>query len=501
MSETLATWAEVNYHPYDVIQSINETNSTSDKENKLKKFKKNDTWLKVVTYSYDPKFTFNIKKLPMELDTIRDLKSMGKSEDKIQLTKMFRLLDDLMLRVVTGNKAKLACNEFLKQTSRRTGELFYLIIKGDLKVGCNKRTFREAYGDGIVHLPAYMGAVSFKPHLVKALFNSCYNRPFIENKADGMYGAVVINKTKGLCYIESRQGEIILGMNKILKSLYKSNLFQGIDYVLNGEIMIKGVDRAKANGIVRAIKSLEEKVANGEHSDKKLEKFRSSYGMSLEEAKDKIYMQIWDWLPYENYRQGVFIMPRYKRLQKLEEELKGVESMEVINYIQAQTYDEAIAFFAQQLKDGLEGVICKSYNGEWKDSRPSYQIKMKIVFTSDLVIKGFVEGQENTRLEGTLGSLICETSDGKLRTGVGGFNDHERFEIWSKRDFYLNKIIEVVSNGITKAQNADTHALNYAQAYKIKKKMVIRHDKDEANSLKEVIAIEEAAMYGKCGKF
>lgn len=481
-------------HPMTIIGLLRKDNTDQWKDSVLDRFRENPAWLQTLTYTYDPKYTFGLKKFATELVEIQIRPYFLQDHLRQELTAMFHLLDKLFLRELTGNAAINAVDTFLSKTDCSTGQLLYWIIKGDLKCGIGKKTVSKKYGASVVWKPPYMGAVNFSPKKIQKLFKDSPAGVFVENKADGLYGAVIIDKETGVNYIESRQGLVIYGMDKIVNEA--KQLTSNCSFVLNGEILLKGYDRAKANGIVNSIKKIREKESKGDRIVKERADFLKEHEMTLEEAQDLVYMQCWDLIPLKEYKLRIWNCPRNERLRLLKYVLGSSKIISVIVYIVAQTYEEAIAFFNKQLELGLEGVIVKTMDGIWKDSKPVYQVKMKIMFTSDLRIIGFNEGEKDTKLKGTLGSLTCQSENGKMVTKVGGFSEKQRFEIWANKDKYLNRIIEVKCNGLSKSANKDEWSMLYANAYKPNKELIFRDDKLEANTIDELIDIEEASKYG-----
>ena len=136
---------------------------------------------------------------------------------------------------------------------------------------------------------------------------------------------------------------------------------------------------------------------------------------------------------------------------------------------------------------GEEGTILKSYDGEWKDGKPTWQIKMKLELALDLVITGFNYGTKGTKNENVVSSLNAETSCGKLKTRPQGLTESLMAEITENQENLLGTIIEVKCSGLS-FDNTGAYSLLYP-AFK-----GFRDDKSEANSLDECIEIQNAAI-------
>jgi len=104
---------------------------------------------------------------------------------------------------------------------------------------------------------------------------------------------------------------------------------------------------------------------------------------------------------------------------------------------------------ARDIGRKYEGLIWKEPSASYEfGSRSKAWIKEKNTEESvDVVAAGFVEGEG--RLDGTLGKVSIETSDGVDVGNTGsGFTDAMRDEVWENRDEYLGEPLEVSSEAI-----------------------------------------------------
>jgi DNA ligase-1 len=152
------------------------------------------------------------------------------------------------------------------------------------------------------------------------------------------------------------------------------------------------------------------------------------------------------------------------------------------------SYKEAMDHFQEVLAtevDGVpqEGTILKSEIGEWKDGKPTWQIKMKLEMDVDLVIVGFNYGTKGTKNENVISSLNCESSDGLLKTSPQGLKEKMMLYVTENQDNLKGKILKTKCNGISRDKDG-----NYSLFFPSFEE--IRDDKTVANSLEEIIAIE-----------
>lgn len=99
--------------------------------------------------------------------------------------------------------------------------------------------------------------------------------------------------------------------------------------------------------------------------------------------------------------------------------------------------------------NGEEGVIVKDFHAPYEfGTRSSSWQKIKMDdCTVDLNICGFEEGQG--RLDGTLGKVRLETSDGvNVGYSGSGFTDEERDTIWKNDDRWLGRTVEIEARGL-----------------------------------------------------
>jgi DNA ligase-1 len=108
---------------------------------------------------------------------------------------------------------------------------------------------------------------------------------------------------------------------------------------------------------------------------------------------------------------------------------------------------------------------------------------MKLEVVVELKVVGYNEGRN--KYVGMLGSLACESEDGKVKVNVAGFTDKQRQEIWDERG--LN-IIAVKSNSIMPPENKEHYSL-FLPIF-----VEERLDKKKADTLEQIQAQFEAAV-------
>jgi len=389
------------------------------------------------------------------------------------------LLQKAYNREVVGNDLFDLVSSLLNNKDKDYQELIFSIFDRNLKFGCNIKSINKAFGKNFIKTTPYMGAVSYSEKKAKKLFENG-NSVELNTKMDGRYANIIVNNNEVEIFSRSGKQSYFNGFNFYKEAVEIAYNLPFDNVVLNGELLVKGFDRYKANGIINAISQIREKELNGINTEKDKEKFKKSNSISITEAEKRITATIWDFVPLENYRSGEeFKLIREERRNLLETAVADTKNISFINYKIVNNFEEAMTEFKKLLAAGEEGAILKSNSGLWKDGKPVYQIKMKLELTVDLKIIGFNEGNKGTKYEGSLGSFICESEDGLLKSDPGGIKEDLRDEIWNNKEKYIGKIIEVKSCGLS--HDVD---MNYSLLHPSFNE--IRTDKNVADTLQQI---------------
>lgn len=450
-----------------IFNELNTTNSTKVKEQILRKYEDNELLKQVIYLALSPRVKFYIKKIPDYIP--HGISPLGET------------LQDLIVlrnRIKTGNDAIDFLAKQLSQLSENDAIVLERIIGKDLKIGLNESTVNKVWKKLIETTP-YQGAIAYDKKKVQKLFED-KKGVISQVKMDGRYANTII--TEGIVH-EARSGEITYlsgALDDVFES-FPSNI------VLNGELTIDGVNRYTSNGIIASIVSISKKINNNEDVTKELAEFKEEHHHSLEEMLPQIKYTVWDVITLDEYMNAGSKRPYEERFDDLKEMLKFVDSdrVRLVEYKMVNSPEEAMKHFQELLARGEEGTIVKGMSGVWKDGKPNHQIKIKLEIAVDLRIIGFNEGKKGTRLEGNLGSLICESECGVLKTDPAGITDDMRKFIWDNRDSLLNTYAEVICKGVSVTENG------YSLLHPVFGKL--RDDKTSGDDLESILKIEEAA--------
>ncbi len=506
------------------IEVLRNISSTNEKIKKIKEYFKeySGLWVRVLVYAYDPLKVFHVKKYKKE----------NIHTSVFSIYSIFPLLNKLSNREITGHAAVKAVENMRKMLSKEDAEVFDLILQKDLKCGINKKLIQKALGKDTFFEIGYMGAVPYDEKKVDRLLK---NETYIisQEKMDGEYCNLVIEiKSKNKNEDEVSLIEFYSRSNKvqkvplIIKEKLKKDINEFMKHyyfkpsIYNGELMIDGYDRYTSNGLLARIFKLEDYIEkNDEKKIKKAkEKIEEIAGDTLENVINNIKFHIWDYQDSneEYYTRIQTLVSPFNLMIKASDFFRWVDTkilinQEKFNLINKESHEliyknfnpdmNEIIFFKdideakKTLMDHFnaivsnegEGTIVKSGNAFWKKGKPVFQIKYKFEFECELRIKGFKQGNPGTKFENALGAFKCSSEDGVINCVPSGIAEDLRFEIWENQNEYLDKIITVKCNGLSKTKEG-TWSLLHPRFIKF------RGDKEKADNFDEIKEIQDGII-------
>lgn len=446
-----------------ILDQISNESSTLGKLEILKQNSENELLKRVLYLGISKRVNYHIKKIP----------SYNKSNNIIDLNTTLNGLDLLINRDLTGHAGIEHLSKLLSNLSDDDADVLERIIKKDLKIGIGESVNKSIAN--LIEITPYMGAQSFSNKKAKRLFESG-EKIKSDVKMDGRYGNGIIISNNA--EIVSRQGEkTFLEGSVLIEELSKLN-----DCVLIGELTIKNTHRYRANGMISSIIDINKKISDNIDASKSLKKFEKENNISYEEALNRIVYTCWDTISIEDYFNVENNEPYHIRWEKLKNIVSGSKHIQLVEYKMIESYEEALSHFLEIIERGDEGTIIKTMDGVWKDSKPWYQLKVKLEISVDLKIIGFEYGKKGTKNEKWISTLICESSDGLVRSNASGMKEKMMKHITENQDILLNTIVEVRCCGLSQNKNGD-YALLHPSV------VVLRDDKntcDDLNSIKEI---------------
>lgn len=459
-----------------IFDEIASTSGNNAKIDILRKYQDNELLKRVLYMANSKRVKFFIKQLPSYAPDNDGGENLEWALDG---------LGSIINRTYTGSEAINWLVTLLSGVSTDDAYIIERIIEKDCKIGMGTTFMNKVFKDLIEDTP-YMGAISFDEKKARAIFEKG-KFGISQIKMDGRYCNAIIRG--GEVELESRSGET----THVTGAKFLEELALLEDVVLNGELTMDGVPRYESNGIIASIIDIcgKKDERTEKENEKKLEAFEKKHG-SFEEALKSIRYTVWDCISVDEYFNKSSKDFYFNRLKKLDNMLYGDSNqfnmVKVIESRNIYSYKEAMDHFQEVLATEVngvpqEGTILKSGFGEWKDGKPTWQIKMKLEMDVDLVIVGFNYGTKGTKNESVISSLSCESSDGLLKTRPQGIKEEMMQYITENQDSLMGKIVQVKCNGLSNDKDG-----NYSLLYPAF--MMVRDDKNTCDSLEGIKSIE-----------
>ena len=454
----------------EILDEIANESSTNGKMEILKKHKGNVLLEKVLYLANSRRVKFYIRQIP-NYETTEGIQYFGLIDSLEQLKK-------LTDKVHTGNEAVEFLRKILKGSSKNDAIVIERIIQKDLRIGMAKQNINKVIPKLIEETP-YMGAKSFKPELVKKIFEKG-GWGYSDVKMDGRYNNAIIRD--GVVENESRGGEpVILDGALFLEEL---KLFPNC--VLNGELTMDDVPRYLSNGIIMSLIDIHKKQENRDEDEhnKKVKQFEDKNKMTVQEAMNKVVFTVWDTITEDEY---------VNHKSKFNYEVRWETLLAMFAYVQpkmvrlvekkiVKTYEEALNHFQECLNRGEEGTIVKSSKCLWKNGKPNEQVKMKLEMDIDLRIIGFNYG--NGKNTNVISSLNCESECSTLKTSPGGINEQMMKFITENQEELMGKIVHIKGSGVSR-DSVGNYSILHPRFQEI------RDDKFKADTLEEILDNEQ----------
>lgn len=429
-----------------ILEELLESNSRIHKEKVLEKHRNNRNWMESLDFAYNPFIQFFIKKIP---------KYTSKESPDLYFEEALILLTDISSRSKTGNSAIEHLIDILSSLDPEEAKVIEKIIKKDLKVGVNIKTINKVYGDIIPEYPCMLTSSYSKKNLKSIKFPA-----YAQEKMDGMRVNIIVDNKK-VSY-RTRNGKYI-ELFGLFDDDFLALTNPNSRVVFDGEMLVERdgeiLDRKTGNGILN--KSIRNTITK-------------------DEAKQVRFI-LWDIIPLLNFKSKICKYTYSERFGTLVSAIEKASNVnrpyKVVDTRQVNNMQEANDLFNEFLIKGSEGIILKNADGIWENKRAKHQVKMKAELDADLKVISWVEG--TGKYASKLGSLICESADGKLKVSVGsGFNDEQRDNL-SAEDV-VGKVITVKYNERINSKNKDEDSL-FLPIF-----VEFREDKDTANTSAEI---------------
>lgn len=428
----------------DILNELNESNSSNYKLDILKKYKDNSELKKLLELTYNRnKYNFNVSKNCI----IKDNPSILESNGSKTVDELLSTLEILGGGAIRGNEAhQFVCNH-LKCLDNDNKEIFLNVLGRDLKIGLNVKSINKVFKN-LIPKPNYMRCAVLSEKTLKKI-----NFPaFIQLKMDGTYREIHV--ADGQVTGKTRSGE----------EYFNPVLFKEMENFPNGyytgELTIDGESRFTGNGLIN----------------------------SLNPPYEKITFTVWDYLTDEDYLEKSKT-PYYSRFESLSDIIEKHESnrVKLVPNHEVNSIDEALKYVSDWMEQGLEGGVLKDKNNVFKNGTSGTQLKIKLKVDAEMRITGFTDGTIGTKREGKIGAIQFSNDEGTIKGQCSGFSDEELDLFTKNKDNLIGKIISVEFNDLVKSENNDYYALSHPAFIEI------RNDKDETDTLEKVIQLRDMA--------
>lgn len=444
---------------HEIIEELCKENGSNYKLAVLKRHKENKLLARVLKMTYDKVIyryyltmnhwykTYGAR--PFEHEAFRIASVSPRTLEEALDFLEFKLSE----RVLTGNAAIEALQDYFLWLNDADRDLIAKIINRDLRINCGRTNINKVFGD-LITKPVYMRCDTFSKKTAKNISFPAV----LQLKADGTYRELrVLN---GVVEFLSRSGEAY-------EYTFQNDFLVLPDGHYTGELLVTGTkDRAESNGLLN----------------------------SDDPPMDRIIFPVWDYITpeeYSNAAKKIKNTTKYKdrlaRLRSIVTE-SDLRQISVIETHIVKNAKEAFELVVGWMNDGLEGGVLKDADGVYRDGTSKQQLKMKLEMDIDVRVTGFKEGKIGTKREATFGAIYYETDDGQIKGAVSGFTDEQLEEINSNRDKYLDMIMSVSCNDILKGRDNDYYALSHPRIKEF------RTDKNETDTLERAFEIKEMSM-------
>lgn len=443
-----------------ILDQINSSTKRSHKLGLIEQHKDNELFMRVVKLALDPYINFFIKKIPAF--ECKNEQSLEWALDQLEL---------LSSRKVTGNAGIEHLRKVLSSLNKDDATVVSRIIGKDLRCGMADGIVNAVVKDYIPTYPCLLARAYDDKNIKNIEFPA-----LSQLKADGL--RVNFHISKDSVYICGRSGREIDLLGQMDEDSIRLASRFAEPVVVDGELVVvddqnRILPRKIGNGIInKAIKGT----------------------ISKEEAA-MVRAKVWDVVTSCEFKAGLSKTHYRKRFQQIQDAVQSLKTdadslaktlagnnfkFWIIESKEVSSLEEAQDHFSEMLSRGEEGTILKNFCGQWEDSRSKHLVKLKAEKDCDLFITGFNPG--TGKFEGLVGSLICESSDGKVVVSISGFDDALRKEISDNIEGLVGTVVSVMYNERIKSKTrTDVDSLFLPRF------LEFRNDKTEANSSSEIL--------------
>lgn len=404
---------------YDICKEIQNTSSTIEKQNLLKRYKNNERFKMVLKFLLDPMIVTGISKKKIDKDI-----NIGCYENEIRDYWLEDLLEYLSTNN-TGRDVDIAYCQFYISKITDDEELqnfIKSIITKSLKLGIDVKTANKVYGKDFIPVLNVMLANKYFDNQDKVRGDFT-----ITEKFDGFRCICIIRNGKVIFY--SRQGKLIEGLKEIEYEIKNLNVY---NIVFDGELVSDKCDEISNDENYK----ITTKIArtNGD-------KYGLRYYIFDTLTLDEFFNQKGKH-PYSYRRSIIDKLPNTQHIKVAPILYRGNDMSQIMTELERAKIQNK------------EGVMINLNNAPYEFKRTNSLLKVKIMQDADLLIKSVYEG--TGRNVGKLGGIVVEFEHkgNKYECNCGsGFDDDERIKYWNNPNELIGKIATIKFFEISKNDN------------------------------------------------
>ncbi len=439
---------------YDLFGLLDALSCASSSKGKIKLLQENKdtTYLKeVFKYAYDRvTYTYGVTSGSIRKFSIEEANDIFREKHIQEIPDVFSLLEMLSDRQLTGKLALAYCVKLIETCSQPERTLFFSIIDRDLRIGVSEKTINKIW-KGLVPKPCYNRCAVYSSKTVAKIKFPAY----LQLKCDGTYREVHV--CDGKVTMRTRAGEVADNPVVAEQIMDFPNGYYLGEFTI-GKATEPDCNRSIGNGLINS--------DNPPFKD--------------------IHFTIWDYISEDDYsgKEPTIYMYRFKALEGIIEAHRR-ENIELVPNYTVNSPIEALERSSAFMNQGLEGGVLKDMKMLFKNGTNQQQLKIKLKVDCEMRIKGFTEG--TGKREGYVGAIIFENDEGTIKGQCSGFSEQQMIDFTNSKEKFINKVISVEFNDLTKSPDNDFYALMHPRFIEI------RDDKSETDTLEKVMELRDMA--------
>ena len=402
---------------YDFVEQSNSTNSNTDKLNVLKTYTQYDSVKKALVYTYDTFKQYGVTS-----------KNCKKHSDLIKwgYTDLFKLLDDLDQKYLTGHEAISYVNGFV-DANKNFEDIIWNIIDRNLKTRSTASMINKVV-PGLI--PTFDVALANAYNDKTAKKVDWNDRWYVSRKLDGVRCLTIIDANGEIKFF-SRAGKPFLTLDALKPSIHKLGLK---NMVLDGEICM--TDENGDEDFQSIIKEIKRK----------------------DHTIDNPHYFVFDMLTLKEFSNQVSDTTLSYRLEQAKILIKDDKYVSLLN--QKLGSDQVLEIMMEESKNGgWEGLMLRK-DDTYKGKRSNDILKVKkfhdeeyvVVDLENAINRVIINGKEIEEL--MLKNVIIEHKGNRVQVGSGFTHEQKRYYFENPNEI-LGKTITVQYFETTKNERGE----------------------------------------------